>query len=123
MISWFKKVFGGEDAPSSSPPRAPSPSGPLARVTFEDDDVTVEVAQGTPLPDVCDDHDLSLAYGCRAGGCGTCLIEVLDDGSGLKPADDLEKEICEVLTDHHPRARLACQSVVIGDVRFRAFPI
>lgn len=116
MFGWFKKKKKTE-APA---PSAPTPGGARARVTFEDDDTTVEVELGARLPDVCDDEGLSLAFGCREGGCGTCLIEVLDGMASLSVAEPTEREMLDIMAEGRPNARLACQCVVRGDFRFRS---
>jgi len=113
MFGWFKKKKKESD------PTPPVDDGPKVKVTFEDDDVTVDVSVGALLPDVCDEQGLSLGFGCREGGCGTCMIEVLEGMENLSARNESEDEMLEIMADGNPNARLACQCEVKGDVRFR----
>lgn len=61
-----------------------------------------------------------LLFGCRAGLCGTCLIEVDVLGNGaLPPPDAEEQEALTVYAPDQPKARLACQICVTADLRIR----
>lgn len=51
-----------------------------------------------------------ILFGCRTGICGTCLIKVEDYSDGeLAGPDKNEREVLEMIADHEPKARLACQ--------------
>lgn len=61
-----------------------------------------------------------LLFGCRAGLCGTCLIEVEAIGNGtLAPPSADEQEALAVYAPDHAHARLACQLCVTADLRIR----
>ncbi|MBI4406523.1 2Fe-2S iron-sulfur cluster binding domain-containing protein, partial [Candidatus Micrarchaeota archaeon] len=45
----------------------------MARVTFKNDGIIVEVPPGKNLKDACDENGSSIPFGCRNGVCGTCL--------------------------------------------------
>lgn len=90
-------------------------------VRFDDDNVVVQVPLNTKLTDVCDEHKVSVLFGCREANCGTCLIEVLSGAEALTPVTPNEQEMLDILADGQPQARLACQCRVLGDVSLRAW--
>ena len=49
----------------------------MPRITFRDDDRTVDAAKDDWLYDVCVDARASIPFSCKAGACGTCATEVL----------------------------------------------
>ena len=113
MFDWMKK----KDKNTNK-----APAGPTVKVTFADDDLTVETSGGTALSQVCDDADFSLGFGCREGGCATCLIEVVSGGeTGLSAVAEVESEMLEVMAPGNPKVRLACQCTVLGDLTFKTF--
>ena len=42
----------------------------MPNLTIKDDDLTLEVKDGTSIIDLCEDHDTSILFGCRDGACG-----------------------------------------------------
>ncbi|MEU6201755.1 2Fe-2S iron-sulfur cluster-binding protein [Streptomyces sp. NPDC047061] len=78
----------------------------------------VEVPSGSRLAPVCAQNDLPVVFGCRAGRCGACLVQVLAGGDNLSEPTAKEARLLEVLVADHDW-RLACQCVVLGDVRLR----
>ena len=90
----------------------------MPKVTFLDDDKTVEVAPGTPLIKVCEDNDIDLPFGCTNGVCGTCVCIPTEGAENLAPPDELERNTLEGLAEG-PEQRLACQAVVEGDVSIK----
>jgi len=88
-------------------------------VRFEDDNLTITVAPGAKLTDVCDQHTVSLLFGCREANCATCLIEVTSGGEHLSQIALNERELLEIFAPDNPRARLACQCRVQGDCSLR----
>lgn len=50
----------------------------MPKVTIKTDNKTIEVKDGYPLIDMCEDHDTSILFGCRDGACGACMIRVID---------------------------------------------
>lgn len=89
-------------------------------VTFEDDDLSVQVEPGQTLTDICDEYPNSLLFGCRDGACGTCLIEVMSGPENLTPVTEIERDMLDVMAEDNDRARLGCQCTVKGDIRVRA---
>ena len=91
----------------------------MVTIHFEDDQKTVEVEANQSLTDICDEHPNSLLLGCREASCGTCLMEVVSGIENLSPITDDEQDLLDVLAPDNPHARLACQCVVLGDIRIR----
>jgi adenylate cyclase len=60
--------------------------------------------QGLPHRHLCGGH----------GFCTSCRVEVLDAGSGLEPVSALERDR---LGEKAGQLRLACQTILTGDVR------
>jgi ferredoxin len=79
------------------------------------------VSAGKSLSVELDASTSPLLFGCRTGICGTCLVEVVSGWEHLPAADSDERELLEVLTDN-PRARLACQLEVQGNLCLRPLP-
>jgi len=93
----------------------------MPKVTFEADNLTVEVPEGKPLIEVCQENNASLPFfSCEDGSCGTCLcpiepIENLDPN----PAEGAEKKLLEVYCAKD-NERLACQVKVKGDITVKS---
>lgn len=84
-------------------------------VTFSSDaHPPVAVSPGKTLALALDASNSPLLFGCHEGVCGTCVVEV--EGDHLAPADDDERELLEIVAPDAPRARLACQIDVRGDL-------
>ncbi|MEM1348594.1 MAG: 2Fe-2S iron-sulfur cluster-binding protein, partial [Myxococcota bacterium] len=60
----------------------------MAKITFEDDDLTVEVADGSELIDVVDDVGATLIFGCTAGHCMVCAVRVRAPSGGATREPD-----------------------------------
>ncbi|RYE77471.1 MAG: (2Fe-2S)-binding protein [Myxococcales bacterium] len=87
---------------------------------------TAEIAEpaGGRLLDLCDDAGARVAFSCRGGTCGTCVVEVLEGDEWLEPPGDDERETLELLGEP-PGRRLACVAVVRpgdGRLRLRVLP-
>jgi ferredoxin len=81
----------------------------MARVRFLPSGYEVEVAPGTALVDVCDDHpEAEVPFSCRSASCGTCRSQVIEGMTALSKAEDDELDVLEVFGDG-PDVRLCCQ--------------
>lgn len=87
----------------------------MPKVTITTDNKTIEVDEGSELLDICDEHDTSLAYGCRGGACGACLIQITSGADAVSKMQDIERETLESIAAE-PNERLACQCKVYGDI-------
>ncbi len=87
----------------------------MPKVTFKDDDLTVECEQGANLRDVAQNEGASIPFGCEQGICGTCLSRVPAGDENLSDMEDQEKETLAAM-GAEPGERLICQCRVEGDV-------
>jgi ferredoxin len=86
-------------------------------VRFEPSNYEVEVAAGTRMVDVTDDHPKAdVPFSCRAANCGTCRVEVKEGMSGFAPADDEELGVLDIFGDDEKKVRLCCQLKLVRDV-------
>ena len=86
----------------------------MAKVTFKNDNLTVDVPPAKNLKDVCDENGSSIPFGCRNGVCGTCLSTVTNGKDNIAPADDNEKMTLEGFGCKAPEKRLICQCKMGG---------
>ena len=89
----------------------------MPNVKFIEDDIEVEVPEGTELREVCQQNDMTLPFGCENGVCGTCLVSIKEGEDNLTEKTSQEKETLEILMGYEDQ-RLACQCQVKGDVVF-----
>ena len=88
----------------------------MARVRFLPAGYEVDVAPGTALVDVCDDHpDAEVPFSCRSASCGTCRCKVVEGMAALSKPQDDELDVLEVFGDG-PDVRLCCQMVLEKDM-------
>lgn len=81
----------------------------------------IELPHGSPLSDVefeCFGEGL-IPFGCQAGACGACIVEVIDGHSMLGEADKSERAFLVSFGYCPARFRLACQSRLLGDATVR----
>ncbi|RQS07946.1 ferredoxin [Burkholderia sp. Bp9002] len=62
----------------------------------------------------------SIPFGCKAGTCGACVIEILAGGPQLGEKGNDERDFLERLGYPGDAFRLACQCRVNGPVTIRA---
>ncbi len=70
---------------------------------------TVEVPEGGPLVDICDETLAPVPFSYRSATCGTCRIEVLQGVELFEPRGPEEEELLDILGDP-ASVRLACQA-------------
>ncbi|MBL8507008.1 2Fe-2S iron-sulfur cluster binding domain-containing protein [Chitinimonas sp. JJ19] len=81
---------------------------------------SIQLPEGSALSLQLSALNSPLLFGCRAGLCGTCLIELQPGTEGsIAPAGADEREALEIYAPDQPLARLACQVHVTGDMRIR----
>jgi len=80
---------------------------------------TFSLPHNAHLSDAAELQLSGLVFGCRAGMCGICVIEVVEGVRNLSQQDESESWLLESLG--HPEAckRLACQCRLQGDVTIR----
>lgn len=87
----------------------------MPKVTFKDDDLTVEAEHGANMRDVAQAEGASVPFGCEQGICGTCLSHIVEGAENLSDEEDQEKETLNAM-GAEPGQRLLCQCRVEGDV-------
>lgn len=88
----------------------------MPKVEITTDNKTIDVRDGYPLIDMCDEHETSILFGCRDGACGACMIRVIDGAENLSTMEDHERDFLETMAAEADE-RLACQCRVSGDVK------
>ncbi len=85
-------------------------------IRFPNQGIELEVDKGKRLVDLCEEKRIPISVACRAGACGTCQFQVLENPDGLSPQTVMEKRFFMVQSSAPPGSRLACQCRVVGDV-------
>ena len=89
----------------------------MAIVRFLPSGYECQVAVGTALVDVCDEHpEAEVPFSCRSASCGTCRVRVKEGMDCLSKAQDDELDVLEVFGDGKD-VRLCCQAQVVGEGR------
>jgi ferredoxin len=96
----------------------------MPRIIMETLDVALELPAGSSLIELEFEYFglRTIPFGCRAGVCGACLVEVREGGDQLGIQAAEEAEFIRRLghnPDHH---RLACQCTLTGDVSLKHVP-
>lgn len=76
----------------------------MAKLIFDSDDTEVELEDGAPIAEACE--QAGVPFACTEGVCGTCVIEVLE---GKENLTDPTQEERDFLGDDVCDERLACQ--------------
>lgn len=79
----------------------------------------IEVPLNTALTEL-DDY---ISFGCRAGACGACAIEIIKGSENLSAMDEDEKAFLDELALGESIYRLACQCKVLGNVKIKCCSI
>jgi ferredoxin len=91
----------------------------MAKVSFPEDSITIEVEDGSRLQDAIDESGADIPFGCREGNCATCMIEVLDGMDNLN-GHTSQEEVTLLPDELEQNIRLACQCVVKeGEVKVK----
>lgn len=76
----------------------------MATLKFETTDEQIELADGSPIQEVCE--EAGVPFACTEGVCGTCVIEVKEGKENLSPQT---QEEVDFLGEECADERLACQ--------------
>jgi len=91
----------------------------MPKVTFETDGLILEVTDGAAIPDIVDQSEVSLPFGCRMGSCGTCRCIITEGMQNLNPMTKEEEELFATFTHVSKNERLGCQLKILGDVKIK----
>ncbi|VVB57251.1 Na(+)-translocating NADH-quinone reductase subunit F [uncultured archaeon] len=86
----------------------------MPKVTFKNDNLTVECPAGTKLVDLAEQKGAAVNFSCKEGVCLTCLVNVVSGSENLNARTENEASTLEAF-GAQPNQRLACQIVVNGD--------
>ncbi|MCB1181002.1 MAG: (2Fe-2S)-binding protein [Chlamydiia bacterium] len=75
----------------------------MGKLIFEDTGDEVEVADGEPIAEACE--EAGVPFACTEGVCGTCVIEIQE---GMNNLSEFTQEEEDFLGDMESE-RLACQ--------------
>jgi ferredoxin len=75
----------------------------MAKIIFVEGEEEVEVADGAPIAEVCE--QAGIPFACTEGVCGTCVIEVEEGMENLSAFNQAEADFLGDLD----KERLACQ--------------
>jgi ferredoxin len=82
----------------------------------------IEIPCGSALVDLdCTFESEPIAFGCRVGSCGMCVIEIVSSEAPLEAGDEDERAFLHDLGFHPDRHRLACRMRVHADMAVRAY--
>ncbi|NGX58050.1 MAG: Ferredoxin-1 [Chlamydiae bacterium] len=91
----------------------------MAKIEFENENITVEIRDGSEFTELFDKNpDLPLKFGCRRGCCGVCAVEVVEGEDNLTKKSDQESETLlkkGLVGDY----RLCCQCAINGAVTIK----
>ncbi|MDB2614244.1 (2Fe-2S)-binding protein [Chlamydiales bacterium] len=76
----------------------------MPKLIFEHDGEEIDLDEGTPIAEYCE--DAGVPFACTEGVCGTCVIEVIEGEENLSPPTEEEADF---LGEGCLDERLACQ--------------
>lgn len=76
----------------------------MAKIFFEHNKEEVELEDGAPIAEVCE--EAGVPFACTEGVCGTCVIEIKEGHENL--SEPTQEEL-DFLGDGTCHERLACQ--------------
>jgi len=93
----------------------------MHKLTLMPNNIEVLLPNNSSLTDV--EYELhgqeSIPFGCKAGACGACVIEILDGQASLSGRDEDESSFLSMLGYPGEQFRLACQCRLVGAVTIR----
>ncbi|WP_035059857.1 2Fe-2S iron-sulfur cluster-binding protein [Andreprevotia chitinilytica] len=91
----------------------------MHKVTISSTGEEFSLPHNAHLSDAAELQLAGLIFGCRAGACGICAIEVVAGGGNLSVPEDSETDFLSFLGYEQRPVRLACQCKLQGDVTIR----
>ena len=88
----------------------------MATILFQSDGIEEEFPAGTLLQDAIEDAGADIIFGCREGGCATCIIRVHEGGEFLSEPTMAEHSTLEE-DELNEGLRLSCQVTISGEGR------
>jgi len=88
----------------------------MATIVFEDDGIEEDFPAGKLLQYAIEESGADIIFGCREGGCATCIVRIIEGAEHLSPPTDAEHSTLEE-AELDSGLRLSCQVTIIGDGR------
>lgn len=87
----------------------------MARLIFDDNGEEIELKDGSPIAEYCE--EAGVPFACTEGVCGTCVIEIVEGEENLSDPTQEEEDFLGAGTLDE---RLACQcKIKQGSVRIK----
>lgn len=86
----------------------------MPRIHFVNDGIIHEIAPGSSLGQAAMEAQASLPFGCRAGTCGTCVLQVVAGADTIAAPGFVEDDTLHVIGRHGNGRRLGCQ-IILGE--------
>ncbi|MEM3363898.1 MAG: 2Fe-2S iron-sulfur cluster-binding protein [Candidatus Micrarchaeia archaeon] len=86
----------------------------MAKITFVNDNKTVDVPAGTHLRKVIEDNGIGVYFPCGVGRCGSCVVKIVKGMEFLNQKTEVEKKTLEISGASEDK-RLACVVVIEKD--------
>lgn len=80
----------------------------MAKVTVKNENVTVELPDGSNLVDL--EGKCGVIFACKVGTCGACIATVVSGAENLAPPTEVEKMYLDAFGAGNKR--LLCQTVI-----------
>lgn len=97
----------------------------MPKVSLLDSNQVFEIPQDAILHDALDTQGCKLPFGCLAGSCGACRIEVINP-EALHSAGAVEQNTIDALCEERKNAglspltiRLSCRAKIKSDVKIK----
>jgi ferredoxin len=81
----------------------------MATLIFQGSDESVELSDGAPIREACE--DAGLPFACSGGLCGTCIVRVIDGGENLSEPTSAELDFLGA--EGVKEERMACQCQIM----------
>ncbi|MFH1686934.1 MAG: 2Fe-2S iron-sulfur cluster-binding protein [bacterium] len=95
----------------------------MPKVTFLPQNETVQAREGTILLDVALDNNIRIHHNCGGNmACATCQVRIEQGFETLPPMTEEEDEMLLDAENRQSTSRLACQTIVNGDLVVRIPP-
>jgi len=98
----------------------------MSSIQFVNEDQAIDITEEDDLRSVALDHSIDIykfkgkLMNCGGyGQCGTCIVEVVDGMENLSPRTSVENVKLKKKSETY---RLACQTLVLGNVSIKTKP-
>ncbi|MEM4366841.1 MAG: 2Fe-2S iron-sulfur cluster-binding protein [Candidatus Anstonellales archaeon] len=81
----------------------------MAKVTLKNEGITLEIPDGSNLSIL--EGKCGVLFACKAGTCGSCLVNVVSGMENLNEPNETEKIGLELFATK-PTQRLLCQTII-----------